>query len=151
MLKTNFKMKAHPIRSLDVNFRKSYLKGLAKVILQDNPVCENDLMILKVLINTLDLEQSFLKECLKFKDSSDKAEIEDVKRVLKSDVARIPFLIDSFLIGYCNNGLSEEGQNIVETLIKMFDCSEVFYGLGKNLTKIGEEKVAEIFVQNEEA
>lgn len=150
MQKTNYKMRAHPLRDSDLKFRKSYLKGLTMVVLPEKVSEENDLLILKVLINTLNLESDFLDECLKFRYSNNKAEIEEVKNILKSNKVCLPFLIDSFLIGYCNNGISEEGQNVVETLVKMFDCSETFYGLGRSLSKLSEDKLEHIFNHVEE-
>jgi hypothetical protein len=137
-MKTDFKILAHPIRKLGIQKRKAYMKGLSRLFYQ-NPEWDNqDNRVMQVFANTFELDHSFINECKKHAQNPKKGEVEAVNEALKDEKIRVPFLIDSFIIGYMTNGLTTEEENIVETLINLFNHSESFYKLGKKLSNVGE-------------
>lgn len=137
---TDFKMLAHPIRKLPVKMREAYLKALSKTILKNSETDFNE-RIMAVMINTLELDEKLIEKCKRYVEKPKKAEKEAVKEVLMDERIRVPFLIDSFLIGYLNNGLTTEEENIIEIFFKLFKHSEIFYELGKSLLDVGENRL----------
>lgn len=68
----------HPCRELDVESKMHYLNGIALVMNEDNDVNEAEKKYLGTLVNSFDLNISYIEESISFAEDPDEKTVMDM-------------------------------------------------------------------------
>ena len=119
-------MAKHPLREIDEQVKKDYVKGLVFVAVEDGNFSEEEKDYVVSLIKNIGLEESFLQECETFASDASEDEIIAFMDSLKSfeEDIKVNFLIEVVVISFKDGEFDETEQEMFNDYLDMLELTD---------------------------
>jgi uncharacterized tellurite resistance protein B-like protein len=116
----------HPLRELDEQVKKDYVKGMVFIAVEDENFSDEEKEYIKSLMQNIGLEESLLDELEAFANEPGEDEIHEfMERIQAFDEnIKINFLIEVIVIAFKDGEFDESEQEMFDDYLEMFELTQ---------------------------
>jgi len=114
----------HPCRDLDMETKVHYLNALALIANEDGAIDEKEEEYLTILINSFDLSEDTLSECIEFAKNPDESQLVEMMDAFGTKDLKYNLILDAMLIAQRDGTFSDTEKALIEQYFEMFKISE---------------------------